>query len=271
MITVRLSGLLIVFAALFVNGCVTAPGKPKLREEVRLILQEYTIQSYDECLVQIDRVTKKKLNNFERATVLMAKGCCLEEKGAKVQADAIYNHVSVEFAQTSFADAAQRRLKRQDGDQKEHLELDFENEQWMRSRKNWSQTDVIVAFIPKGELSRPASAVVLLGSIDRLDKINSPKDVIQRMAAQTALGGGKLEFDPIELSPTEGIWAAHERNSKGRVTFVGISRVMITASRGHVVAYGLRKPALSQEDKEKCMARVMKAKITEIPLPLRFP
>src|SRR5260370_13495174 len=133
--------LAFLLSVLFGGGCTTSQA-PHMREDFRAILRSYNIQAYDECLAQITRALNSRITKGERATLLMTKGICEEEKGWEGAATATYTSVKTDFDITSFAEAAHKRLERKDGDQREHLELVLSETQWRRSLKSWKATEL---------------------------------------------------------------------------------------------------------------------------------
>lgn len=249
-----------VSAALLLGGCATSK-TPKLREDFRSILYYYNTQAYDQCLGEIEKALQTKILKGQRALLLMTRGMCQEEAGRELSAKATYTLVKTEFDLTSFAEVAQRRLEHKDGDQREHLELNLDDARWRRAAKQWDSKGVRQFFFPAGENQKQHTAKLLLLSGDRPENIHTLDDAEARAEAQYSLRGGKVKRHLIEQGANERYSEAEESSPERPETSVSISRIILTDTRFHCAEFTIRKPALTNEERDKYLARLKSAKL----------
>jgi hypothetical protein len=249
-----------VIAVFLLSGCATSQ-TPKMREDFRSIFYHYNTQAYDQCMAEIGKALQTKLLKGQRVVLLMTRGMCQEEMGRDLAAKATYTLVKTEFDMTTFAEGAQRRLEHKDGDQREHLELSFNETRWRRAAKQWDAKKVREFYFPIGENEKQHTAKLLLLSGDRPENVHSLDDAEARAEAQFSLRGGKVKRHLIEQSLNERYSEAEESSPKHPETSVCLSRIILTDTRFHCAAFTLRKPALAADERGKYLDLLKSAKL----------
>jgi hypothetical protein len=250
---------LLCSAAMFL-GCQTKPAKPQVREDFRAISHHYDVQEYEQCLAEIRTALTANNTKGQRATLLMMKGMCQEEMGQQDLAKITYRLVKMEFDLTSFAETAQRRLNGKEGDQREHLELDCADLGWRRAAKRRNQKAVRSLFLPAGETPERYTAELILNSRDRPEFIKTVEDVADHSEVEFGLRGGKIKRHLLERSANENYLEAEVCDPQ-EGTSVLLVRFILTKDRMHSAKFALRKPTLTDGEREKFMVYLRKAKL----------
>jgi hypothetical protein len=250
---------LLCSAAMFF-GCQTKPAKPQVREDLRSISHHYDVQEYERCLAEIRTALKANNTKVQRAILLLMRGMCHEEMGQQNLAKLDYMSVKMEFNLTSFAETAQRRLNGEDGDQREHLEVDCGGLGWRHARKQCNQNGVRFLFLPAGETLERFTAMLSVQSEDRPESIKTVEDMMDRSEANSGLRGDKVKRHLIERSANENYWEAEVWNPQKGAT-VSLVRVILTKHRMHFATFALSKSTLTDGEREKYMACLRKAKL----------
>jgi len=232
-----------------------------MRDDLRPIIDHYNSQAYDQCLLEIDQALKKRMVKGKRAQLLMIKASCEEEMGRGDAARVTYTQITSEFARTSFADDAQRRLEGKDGNQREHLQMDVSVLGWQRGVMRWSAKSVLQSFYPVGEGPTRYTARLALQSMDRSEKLNSLADASARADAQYDLRGGTARRHLLERSANEEYWQIEVVTPRGKVNWVTLCRLTLTETRIHCAEFGFRKAGLTTNEKDTYLAYLKGAKL----------
>ena len=251
--------ILCAAASLVLVGCST-PQKSTAREDFRSVSQKYQIQAYDECLKEITKLMKKRLAPGAKAQLNMAKGLCLEEKGDPAAADEIYRKVVADFPQSRFADGARRRLERRDGDQKERVEIVFNDEHWQRLRKHTSPAGVRVAYYRFGEDLQRSGAMLDVLSIDRPAEVKTLEDALARCESEFVLKGGRVETTLLERTENDAIWE-FVLTANQRAPMAGLLRIVLTPQRMHGILGRPRTRTMSADAKREWVERLKRATV----------
>jgi hypothetical protein len=240
-------------------GCGTAP-KTTLNDDFSSVGLKYQTQAYDECLAVINKLMAKRPPPGSRAELWMCKGMCLEEKGNQSAADQVYRKVKADFPQTPYADWAQRRLERQDGDQKEHLAMAFDDERWQRHRKTVSPTGVRIGYHRRSEDPRSGGAVIDFLSLDRPPEVKTLEDALALCESEFVSKGVRVKILLLEQTEDDAIWE-FVLTANRRVPMAGVLRIILTPRRIHGIMGGPRTRSMSVEEKWEWVNRLKRATV----------
>lgn len=254
----KVLGLFLVF---LITGCATVSNSPA-RSDMLSIKHKYDTQLYGECMQEIDVFLKKySAPTGAWALLTMTKAMCLEETGNPERSDALYRGIIDFVPNTLFADRAGKRLSRQDGDQKEHFELDFSRQHWRRAKKDWSYTASNSLFIPEGRTAKNSDECVFVVSADRPHVVKTLENALERISSEVGLSGGNLKIVEIERASDEGMWNFYNSGNGKIPASAAVLRIVLTPNRMHSIVFVKKGTQIPEIEKENWVAVLKSAKL----------
>jgi hypothetical protein len=245
--------LLLLFA-----GCQSPPARDYVSTGV--VQGQIYRGEYKSALNRIDRLLRGRLHNHDRAFLELSKAICLEAQGNFDEADTWYAFIPDQFPDTEYADAARRRLQRQDGDQKEHVILDLPEGDWKLIDRRWTRHSFQIQYQWRLHLSRP---LFRGGSEDREDAYATFDGAIARYVANAKLD--HVTSQTLERTPTEALLLLTGRVPSLAADACCLARIFMGPARVHSVEYLKLGSSFTEQEKLEWTQRLRSVRLETAP------
>ncbi len=251
-------------SVLLVAGCATSR-KEALKKDFARVHYQFQMGEYTDCVESINKMNRSySLDRGSWASLMFYRANCLEEMGLPAGAHEGYREIAKTVPDTGFAVRAKKRLAAQEGDQREHVQIDFDKELWGRVKKSWNEKMVATEFCPLTERANPATShrMVILTSSDFREETRTPRSVMDRVQAEAQLHGGPVTVTQLEQNEHDGIWQMYRpKSGKSQMELSSVVRVVFTANRFHVLIFTRRNGELAPMERELWVSRLKKARL----------